>query len=284
MVFLLACVGVLPTDDTSKDPADTVDRTTLVCQVYGDLMANHSEGTWSGNAASCDAGDMDDAWRERALGAVNAYRVLADLPTVELDSSRNEMSQACALMMHANNSLSHYPPQSWKCYTSDGASAAGSSNIATSAAVSAVDMYMQDWGNETTIGHRRWILSNQLGPIGVGSTSTYSCLYVIGGSGSAAKTWMAWPPPGPFPVLAAVDSTGWTIQSDSIDVSRATPEVTADGVSLPMTVSTLESGYGSTYAVKMIPDGWASTAGTTYHVEVPDTDIAYDVEMVDCNL
>src|SRR4029078_7326739 len=91
-------------------------------------------------------------------------------PPVVTDPNKDMMDQQCALMQRANNMLSHTPPTTWTCYTQAGADASGSSNISSGQAVSSVDSYMIDPGNPTTIGHRRWILSNSLGPIGIGGT------------------------------------------------------------------------------------------------------------------
>ena len=51
-------------------------------------------------------------------------------------------------MMRANNMMSHMPPTTWTCYTADGAEAAGNSNISSGQAVSSVDLYMIDPGND----------------------------------------------------------------------------------------------------------------------------------------
>ena len=215
---------------------------------------------------------------------------MAGLPEVKSDSTRNSGAQKCALMMDANNTLSHSPPTSWTCYDATGASTAGKSNIASTPGVEAVDLYMIDPGNETTIGHRRWILSNSLGPIGLGSTSSYSCMWVIGGSGGGSKAWTAWPPPGDFPFEAvsvswsSLDSTGWTLQSDSISLSGAKVSITDGGTDRPVTVTTLGANYGSSYAIRMLPKGWTAQAGHTYHVSVTGVSpaITYDVKMVAC--
>ncbi len=193
-------------------------------------------------------------------------------------------------MMDANNQLSHSPPQSWTCYTSDGAQAAGNSNIATTRGVAAVDLYMVDPGNPGTMGHRRWILSNGLGPIGLGSTTSYSCMWVIGGSGGGNNPWTAWPPPGPFPIGAvspswsSIDDTGWTVQSDSISLNGAQVTITDGGNNRPVTVSNLAGGYGSSSAISMIPQGWNTTVGHTYDVSITgiSSPISYQVEVVAC--
>jgi len=276
---------------TSGGTGGTGGGPATVCGRWKNDRADMSEGTWSGSEASCNAGDISANGRANALKLVNLYRWLAGLPEVTNDPTKDTQSQACALMMEANNSLSHTPPSNWKCYTSTGASAAGKSNLATTAGVKAVDLYMADPGNSTTMGHRRWILSNSLGPIGLGSTSGYSCMMVIGGSGSANKAWVAFPPPGEVPVqlftvsFQSVDSTGWTIQSNSINLGSAQVTVTDGGQNRPVTVTQLNGGYGSTYAIRFNPQGWTSQAGHTYSVSVSGTSqpINYDVQVVNCN-
>ncbi len=277
------------TDSDTDADADTDDSAAMCARWTAD-RADLAEGAWNGNVAACNAGDMTAAWRDKVLTQVNLYRWLADLPAVSLDATRNAASQECALMETAHGSLSHYPDSSWTCYDASGASAAGSSNIATTPAIDAVDLYMLDFGNESTIGHRRWILSNGLGPIGVGSTSSYSCMWVIGGSGSDRAAWTAWPAPGSFPIDAmgsgttGVDYVGWSLQSDTIDLTRAAVTVTEGSTNKAVTVTQLDPYYGSNYAITIKPNGWRSAAGKTYHVSVTGTStaIAYDVAMTDC--
>lgn len=260
-----------------------------VCERWTMDRADLSEGTWSGSVETCEPGDISAEGRENALRVMNLYRWLADLPPVTTSAERDAMAQACALMMHANGQLSHSPPKSWACYSGDGASGAGSSNISPTPGVEGVDLYMVDPGNPTTMGHRRWILSNNIGPTGLGSTSDYSCMWTLQGSGDAGKEWTAWPPPGTFPLQAvqpswsSIDETGWTIQSDPIDLSAAQVSITRDGEDLPVVVTSLQGGYGSASAISMIPQGWTTTVGT-YHVEVTGiaSPLSYDVEVEDC--
>ncbi|MCC6904147.1 MAG: CAP domain-containing protein, partial [Polyangiaceae bacterium] len=264
---------------------------TSVCARWKADRADMAEGTWSGSVASCNAGDVTANGRANALKMVNLYRFIVGLPQVTNSASMDQQAQACALMMDANNQLSHTPPSSWQCYTSVGAGSAGKSNIATTPGVAAVDLYMADPGNSTTIGHRRWILSNSLGPIGLGTTNSYSCMQVIGGSGSAGKQWVAFPPGGEVPVqmfkasFSSLDQTGWTIQSDSIALAGAQVTVTDGGANQPVTVTQLQGGYGSKYALRFNPQGWTTQAGHTYSVSVSGVSqpIAYDVKVVSCN-
>jgi hypothetical protein len=222
---------------------------------------------------------------------VNMYRTFAGLPSVTLDPELNRKDQQCALIIRANNTLTHTPASTSKCYTADGATASSSSNITTGSTLSSMAGYMVDPGNATTIGHRRWILSNSLGPIGVGGTDRSSCLWTLNGKGKAGKPWMAWPPAGKIPLQAlsaqfagSVDTTGWSIQSDGINLASAQVTVTSDGMPLAVTVTQLGANYGSRYAIRFNPSGWTTAAGKKYSVSVAGVTpaIAYDVEVVNC--
>jgi len=94
--------------DTDAD-ADS-DAEPEVCERWNADRADLSEASWSGSTGSCDAGDMNAAGRARALRVLNLYRALADLPEVETDAGWDDDAQDCALMMHANNSLSPRRP------------------------------------------------------------------------------------------------------------------------------------------------------------------------------
>jgi hypothetical protein len=147
-----------------------------------------------------------------------------------------------------------------------------------------------DPGNATTIGHRRWVLSNSLGPIGIGGTDKASCMWTLVGTGKAGKPWMAWPAAGIIPLQAVsprgttVDSTGWTVQSDTINLANAQVTVTVDGAAQPVTVTQLDQNYGAKYAIRFNPMGWTTQAGKTYAVAVSGipTAINYTVQIVDC--
>ncbi|MBK6919927.1 MAG: CAP domain-containing protein [Deltaproteobacteria bacterium] len=278
------------TDASAGSESTGGDAASQVCERWSADRADMSEGAWSGSVGACTPGDIADQGRVNALRVLNLYRWLAGLPAITLDENRNQLGQACALMMDANDDLSHTPPTSWTCYSGDGAMAAGNSNIATTPAVASIDLYMVDPGNPDTLGHRRWILSNSIGPTGIGSTDGYSCLWTLGGSGNAGAAWTAYPSPGPYPFEAStlgwtsLDETGWSIQSDSIELGGAQVTITQDGEDRPVTVHALGSGYGSSSAISMIPIGWQLTAGASYHVSVANvgTPIEYDVDVVDC--
>ena len=251
---------------------------------------------WTGSTAQCDPGMLNDEALESAVELTNLYRGLAGLSPITLNRSISNDLQACALMMDANNSLSHQPPETWSCFSSNGAYMASQSNIAGSSAIDAIGMYMIDPGNQTTIGHRRWLLSLGLESVGIGSTDNYSCMAVL--HLNRPRGWVAFPSPGPFPVQAmvdrwgrSVDQVGWTFQYDGFNLSDPQVSITAysanesEGEALAVNVVTLRPNFGSSQALNMIPQGWQSEIGKRYEVKIVagDESFEYAVDFVDCD-
>jgi len=308
LAFLLsACTGsitapVVDPDGGPNDPdgggpgapdASPVDPTEVeaVCNRWNSDRVDLSEGAWTGDVATCNAGTYEAPGPTNTLKLINLYRWLSGLPATSIDAGQSAQAQECALMMRANGMLSHNPPATWDCYTAAGATGASRSNISTAPSVRSVDAYMADNFAPTSLGHRRWILSGGLSSVGVGSTNAHSCLYVINGFGGGGGGWTAFPGPGVFPheavapFIYSIDEAGWSIQSDSINLGGAVVTITADGIEVPVVVNQLGSGFGSCYAIAMVPQGWETQADTTYHVSVTGiaTAIDYDVHVVDCD-
>ncbi len=288
LLALFAC-GPERAQTVGKTP-DPGSKST-VCATYNAAIAGAREGPFAGNVMSCDPGVVDPASAARALALMNAYRSFLSLPPVTASAELNSKAQACALMMDANDALSHTPPTSWRCYSEAGAEGAGSSNISTAPIVSSIDLFMLDPGNETTLGHRRWIISNGLSEVGFGSAPQGSCLWVVHPF-QGDRAWTAWPAPGPFPSgalrdrFANLDNTGWSVQSDTIDLSRAKVSVTSAGQPRPVSTSALLPNFGSGTAIKFVPQGWSATVGETYAVQISGIGavIEYSVEIVDCGV
>jgi len=277
-----------------QSTTDDRDSEAGVCARWLADRADMSEGTWSGSVASCDPGDISPEGRANALRLFNLYRWLAHLPAVETTPTLDAMAQACALLQTANDSLSHNPPESWDCWTELGAEGASTSNISGGAGVESVDLYMVDYGNESTFGHRRIILGNRLGPIGLGSTGPggSSCMQNMSGTGDAESTFTPWPPAGIVPVemfrindWLDLDQIGWSVQSEDIELSLAEVTVTANGTPVSVSVSVLDGNYGFANALRIVPEGWTTEANVSYRVVLDglDTPLEYTVEVVDCS-
>jgi hypothetical protein len=262
-----------------------------LCARWTAARENLMDAPWNGSTASCDPGSLSPEAIDTALGYVNLLRDMAGLAPVETSEENNRLAQGCALLMAAGGTITHTPPDTWDCWTKERSDTAGASSVSSGPALASIDGYMVDPGNPTTIGHRRWILSNMLESIGFGSAGNFSCQYQParwGGAGGAA--WTAWPPPGQIPIdafgafFATINQTGWSIQSDSINLGSADVTVTSNGAELAVSVDTLLPGYGSMYAIRFVPDGWTAAAGQTYSVKVSGLSqpIEYEVEVVDC--
>ena len=75
-----------------------------------------------------------------------------------------------------------------------------------------------------------------------------------------------------------------TTAPDRLILSGAVVTVSDGSGNLPVTVSQLLPNYGSSHAISFVPNGWTTTAGHTYHVEVTGISptISYDVQVVAC--
>ena len=83
-----------------------------------------------------------------------------------------------------------------------------------------IDQFIEDDGNATTLGHRRWIVNPPLGPVGIGywegggMYGSAECLAVFGSSGTSnVPPWVAVPNPGPVPL--AITKWTWSFSSSS---------------------------------------------------------------------
>ena len=263
-----------------------------VCQRWTADRADVSEGTSTADIATCDAGDLLPPGRPNSLKLVNLYRFLAGMPAVTEDPTFDSNAQACAIIQAAN-SLSHSVTTSATCYTATGASASSRSSICSGQSVGCIDLYMNDGNGGPGFGHRTWIFANSLGPVGFGSVGnggrsgmTGSCFYQVGGTGKAGATFVAWPPPGPVPIAAitttGVDKAGWSVQSDTINLTTATATVMDGTTNLAVTVTPNLPSYGARYAMGILPNGWTSQAGHNYAVAVGGTSISYTINVLDC--
>ena len=191
------------------------------------------------------------------IDRVNYYRALVGLPPATLlTGTPTTQAQAAALMMSANNALSHAPPTSWLCYSANGATGAANSNLALGiSGVAAIDGYMSEPGaGNSAAGHRRWILYPPRAAFGTGDVPTSASsnprandLFVFGPTTTrpATPNGIAWPPEGfvPYQNLPA-GSNRWSLSFPGANFSGATVTMTGPGGSIPVTLETVQNGYG----------------------------------------
>jgi hypothetical protein len=96
--------------------------------VYG--ASENVPMNWSGNITNCTPGTNSVTYLQAVARRVNYFRAMAGIPSsITFSNEFSRKAQLAALMMSANNTLDHFPPVTWKCYTSDGYDAAGNSNL-----------------------------------------------------------------------------------------------------------------------------------------------------------
>ncbi len=261
---------VIVPDGGSPDDPNTRTRTTM-CTRWLAERTPRATSTWTMGATACDPGTLNPAAHDDALRILNLYRWLSGIAAVGAAPALAARQQACAIMMHANNMLSHTPPASWMCYSAAGATAAGSSNLALGGGgypASSVPQYINERGS--LLGHRRWCLYPSLGPTWFGATSRASCMQVFQrATGTLPPVpFVAYPNPGLAPIE---NTTGhWSVQPGMRAVAGGTVTVvdTSTGMPMPTTPFDASNSYGGGVAVAWTPTGWTPLADRTYRVTI----------------
>lgn len=212
---------------------------------------------WNGSVDNCDAGETSSAFREALAWRINYFRAMAGVrANIRFDDGYNRKAQAAALMMSANAQLSHAPPDTWHCYSIDGAVGAASSNLYGGAyGTRAIDGYIADFGtNNSAVGHRRWLLfppTQLMGTGDVPGAMFANALWVFDSitprSGTAfireAAGYVAWPPHGYVP--STVVYSRWSFSYPGADFSQARVRMTSTTTgAVAITQAPISNGYG----------------------------------------
>jgi len=282
------------------NPANRQESLDFFNQVY--LSSEGIDSGWTGDHESCDPGQISAEFMQAVEQRINYFRSMAGVPgTIQLDDSYSSKAQQAALMMSVNGQLSHNPPPSWKCYTAEGAEAAGSSNLALGAyGPQAINLFMYDPGaGNYFVGHRRWILYPQTQSMGtgdippVGNYWSSNALRVFdqnmwGPRPQTREAYVAWPPTGYVPYQVVFPR--WSFAYDEADFSTATVEMNSDGQPITVLVKSVVNGYGENTLVwePQVDFGAPPPADTTYEVTISNVmisgmahDFSYQVILFD---
>lgn len=245
---------VVPQAPRVAAPVATVDTSSraAVTTLYNNVLlpALAVPAAWTGSVAGCNAGSTSAAFADATVTAVNFFRAMTGLPSAVPDNAvKSGKSQQAALMMTANNALSHFPPTSWTCYTAGGAEAAGNANLALGVTgAAAVAAFIEDAGaSNTALGHRRWILYPHQTEMGTGSTNNANALWVIGNFGPRPATpeFVAWPSPGYVPFQVVYPRWSFAVNTSStVSFASATVTMTSNAANIPVTLLPQETGFG----------------------------------------
>ncbi len=248
-------------------------------QVAGQLTVNHG---WTGDEDRCIAGDASAAYDAATLQTINWFRAMTGLAPVSEDPAMSREAQAAALMMHAGWSLSHYPAQSWPCWSQAGADAAGSSNLTLGVAgARGVMGQIEDPGaSNVALGHRRWLLYPALERVGIGNTSSASAIALFDGIGArpATNQWVSWPPPGYVPADAVFPR--WSLSHAGADFSNASVSMTENGQAVDVRLLPVSNGFGDN-TLGWEPVGITPDRGSDVRYVVTVRNIRVDGQAVD---
>ncbi len=215
----------------TKNDINTKDRAT-VSKAYTNsyVKALKTPVKWTGRVSGCKAGVTSAAHISQTASVINFYRGLNGLEKVYTTAAYNKEAQNAALIMHAKGSLSHYPSKSWKCYTASGKKGANTGNLfggkgfsLNNSAVS-VNAYMTDYGSgNEVVGHRRWIMNPKVKTIGVGTTSSFNSIKVIGTTNHSRYANPAWVnfPNANFSPAQLEPQGRWSITKPHADFAKA---------------------------------------------------------------
>ena len=145
------------------------------------------------DVGSCTSGIPSDSEKQKVLDRINYLRSIHKLSPVVYDDKDDEITAECALVIAANEKLSHTPESSWKCWSQVAYDGCNSSNIhiemasydlSSTNSADIVDGFMTEeyQGEPKTLGHRRWLIDPWLTHISFGRADYYdgSGYYVIG--------------------------------------------------------------------------------------------------------
>ena len=189
-------------------------------------------------------GSLTEAAQQEALDYLNFLRWIAGLNPVALSPLYSLRSQNGALLLAANDEISHTPEQpdqmddalyeSALLGTSQG-NLAKFNWMRPEILLDGVEYFARDDGsmNLSVLGHRRWLLNPAMAETGFGlanaaSGMSYVVMYAVD-EGNASAEWseVCWPAEGAFPVELMRSQIAWSVSlnDETYDLSASSPVI-----------------------------------------------------------
>ncbi|KAH0790136.1 CAP domain-containing protein [Histomonas meleagridis] len=297
-IFLQACFSATVTwpELENRTPQE-------VCSKYNTLhVYTHGYKCHVASSDECGVGYQTDADKSDALNVMNFYRYacgLNDLVQSQDAAVIQSEMEACKIM-EANGIFSHdLTDQSLTCWTQAGSTGASSSNIywssGTACGSNSIASYMDDRG-VSSCGHRRWLLLPTLSELAQGVNGHYSATRVFGFNrvGTSSPIFIAYPPPGAFPVNLIPDvwtfSRQWNPSGGSLHSmpSDTQVSVTYDGTAISLSDVSTDTQNSAMYSgVVFFTPASKPTNGQKVQVVITsmsaDTEWRYSFQAVDCS-
>lgn len=187
--------------------------------------------TWFGNTEKCLCGTIDSTIYKKAEDRINFFRLMTGLNKVKINTKYNTEAQYAALLIKANNQLTHYPDLKMKCYNKTAAngclkSCLGFSDFKYYASTGFITGFIWDYGDDNFyVGHRKWILYTRLIEFGYGATDNTEALHVADGisrDSLPSPEFVAYPWNGYVPVNLIFPKWSFSIPEEkTVDYSSA---------------------------------------------------------------
>lgn len=246
---------------------------------------------WTGSTSKCDAGTTSQGFKEDILARVKWFRAMAGVDAnISLNLETSRLAQEAALVMKANNDLSHEPSESWTCFSNDAFEGASHSNLFLGVfGVPSIDGYIEDSGaDNTSVGHRRWILDPSLSEIGTGDTNYSNALFVISDNireNYATREqdgYVMWPPRGYVPRDTIFPR--WSVSHPDADFSNAEVKINFQGRTKVITDPYSDNdGYGGLHTLVFNwirpSKGTGSVVITVSNIELNGTQQSFTYEV-----
>lgn len=280
---------------------------------YATSVGYESIMNWTGDVNACVAGTVSSEFQDMTLRRINYYRAQTGLPAdIFFTAAKNAACQEAALVMAYQNDLSHDPNKDFRrnpCLTTDAQNAASNGNLSLgSYGPGSIDrLILDDGSNNAAAGHRRWLLyplAQEMGNGSIPANGTYpytlpehpstDCVWVIGDfKASAPAQGIAWPNDGYVPWnLVPNDGENyprWSYSYPGADFSSATVTVTQGGANVPVSLESVNNGFGDNTLVWR-PSGISNSnpgGDLTYSVSVSGisgvsfSSVSYNVTLID---
>ena len=254
------------------------------------------------NLDQCDPGVLTIDAKLRFLQTLNLVRALHDLPPVDYDNFFDMQVQQASLIQEANSYLNHFPKPQDLCYSADGDTGSGTSNLSGGGLQGDPAAYLLGWTNDNrniaslmAAGHRRWVLFPGLGFTAYGQVGSSAAMKAFGFNQAprlmvpASVEFVAFPhrnypyilvEKGPKPTpwsISMVPPMGMSSQFDYF--SQATVTVTEDSSGKSLAVHSQYSdtdGFGLSNFFSWMVDGWEydrSYTVTVSDIRMPGGDV-----------
>jgi len=176
LVVAMVTVSLTPAPTANNTTwFNTENRTTVIEAYHTEFSRAVPPMGWEdGDTSECRAGRTSSAFRQATIDRVNYFRAMAGVKAAVVeDGGFSVKAQITAVMMSAQDELSHDPSSDYACYTTVAKEGAGHSNLYLGrTGPRAVNGYIEDPGDgNTDVGHRTTILHPPTRRMGIGDVA-----------------------------------------------------------------------------------------------------------------